>query len=104
MSAKNNVAIALIALAAGTALGVLFAPASGKDTRKKIAKKGTDLRDRMSDMISEGGNLIDKLKGEASDLAAKGKDAMNSSKDRMKDAASEVAGAARTTSNGGGRS
>ncbi len=101
MSTKNNVAIALAALAAGAAVGLLFAPASGKDTRRKIARKGSDLRDSLTDMLEEGSELIEKLKGEASDLAGKGKETMNAMKDRAKDAAGEAANTARSTANGG---
>ena len=101
MSTKNNVAIALAALAAGAAIGLLFAPASGKDTRSKLARKGTDLRDSLADMMEEGSGLIEKLKGEASDLANKGKDAMSGMKDRAKEAADTNASAARSTANGG---
>jgi gas vesicle protein len=101
MSAKSTLAIALTALAAGAALGVLLAPASGKDTRKKLVRKGTDLRERLSDMLDEGGDLIDKLKGDASELANKAKDTANTSKDRVKEAAAEASSAQRTTANGG---
>ena len=73
MSTKSTIAIALTALAAGAALGVLLAPASGAETRKKLARKGNDLKDRLSDMLAEGGELIEKLKGDASDLAGKAK-------------------------------
>jgi len=104
MSTKNNVAIALAALAAGAAIGLLFAPASGKDTRAKIARKGSDLRGSLEDMLAEGGELINKMKGEAGDLASKGKDAMNGMKDRVKDAAGEAANAARTAANSGYKS
>ena len=94
MSAKSNVAIALTALAAGAALGILFAPASGKDTRKKIAKTGTDLKVRLAEMVEEGGDLLHKMKGNANDLANKAKDTANTVKDRVKDTAS-------TAGNGG---
>ena len=101
MSNKCNVAIALAALAAGAAIGILFAPASGKETRGRIARKGSDLRDSLNDMLAEGGELIEKLKGEAGDLVSKGKDAANTMKDRVKDTAQEAAGAARSGANGG---
>jgi gas vesicle protein len=104
MSTKNNVAIALAALAAGAAIGLLFAPASGKDTRAKIARKGSDLRDSLDDMLAEGGELINKMKGEVGDLAGKGKDAANTMKDRVKEGAGEMANAARSTANGGYKS
>lgn len=97
MSAKSTLAITLTALAAGAALGILLAPASGKDTRKKLMKKGSDMRDSLSDMLAEGGELIDKLKGQA-------KDAANTTKDRVKEAANEAAGAARPIANGGYKS
>ena len=101
MSTKNNVAIALAALAAGAAIGLLFAPASGKDTRRKLVRKGSDLRDSLTDMLEEGSELIEKLKGEAGDMASKGRDAMNTMKDRVKDAADASSNAARSTANGG---
>lgn len=104
MSAKSNVAIALAALAAGAAIGLLFAPASGKDTRAKIARKGSDLRSSLEDMLAEGGALINQMKGEMGDLAGKGKDAMSGMKDRMKDATAEAANAGRQTANSGYKS
>ena len=99
MSNKSNVAIALAALAAGAAIGILFAPAAR--AANAIATKGSDLRDSLNDMLAEGGELIEKLKGEAGDLVSKGKDAANTMKDRVKDTAQEAAGAARSGANGG---
>ncbi len=104
MSTKSTIAIALTALAAGAAIGLLLAPASGAETRKKLAKKGSDLKDRLADMLDEGGELIEKLKGDAKDLADKAKDTANTTKDRVKDAASEAASSARSTANGGYKS
>lgn len=88
MSTKSTLAIALTALAAGAALGVLLAPASGAETRKKLMKKGADLKDRLAEMMEEGEELIDDLKGQAKDAASK-------ARDRVKDAANETSNAAR---------
>ena len=104
MSAKSTIAIALTALAAGAAIGLLLAPASGADTRKKLMKKGSALRDRLADMVEEGSELIDKLKGDAEDLADKAKSTANAAKERVKDAASDMASQARSTANAGGYS
>ena len=50
----------LSGLAVGVLLGVLFAPDKGSTTRKKIAQKGTDLKD----------SLKGSLKGSFSDFIA----------------------------------
>jgi gas vesicle protein len=101
MSTKSTLAITLTALAAGAALGLLLAPASGKDTRKKLVKKGTDIRDKLADMLKEGGELVQKLKDDASGLAGKAKDGADAVKDRVKDAANGNAGATRGTASSG---
>lgn len=73
MTAKSTVAIAITALAAGAALGILFAPDSGAATRKKIVKKGNDLRDRLTDLVGKGEELAEDLKKQANDVTEKAK-------------------------------
>ena len=69
---------ALAGLAAGAALGILFAPDSGLATRKKIAKKGGDYADgvssQLNDLVDTMTTKFEKLKAEASQMA---KDAEN---------------------------
>jgi gas vesicle protein len=40
-------------IAAGAILGILFAPDKGRDTRKKIYRKGEDLADELNDKIEK---------------------------------------------------
>lgn len=47
---NNNIAAGILGgLAVGTVLGILFAPAKGCETRKKIADKSGDLKDLVKD-------------------------------------------------------
>lgn len=56
----------LAGIAAGAALGVLFAPDKGANTRKNISRKGEDLADAINDKIEEKfDELTDTILGKA---------------------------------------
>jgi len=56
MSAKRNL---LIGMGVGAVLGILFAPHKGSKTRKKIAKRGTDLKEGWENLKETVANKIE---------------------------------------------
>jgi gas vesicle protein len=77
----------LAGVAVGAAIGVLFSPDKGVNTRKKIEKKGEDLIHELEDGISEIYNSIAKKYGhvsdEAKELAQKGKNKVKAAINEM---------------------
>ncbi|MDO7172342.1 YtxH domain-containing protein [Mariniflexile sp. AS56] len=74
-------------VAVGAALGVLFAPDKGTETRKKIAKKTSDVKNKAKnglndvlDTVSEKYNSV-VTKGE--DLAEQGKEEIKTVREQM---------------------
>lgn len=51
---SGKVLLGLVAgLAAGAVIGMLFAPAKGKETRQKISQKGADVLDGLKEKFDE---------------------------------------------------
>ena len=79
----------ILGAAVGAAMGILFAPEKGKETRKKLAKKGGDMSDAVKNKFNELGEALqekyDSIRGEATDLMEKGKDVGQQFKDKAKD-------------------
>jgi len=73
MSDKNsNSTLAfLLGIAVGALLGVLFAPAEGKETRKKIAKYLEELEEKGEEFIEEGTEKVKKFIEESKDKVTK---------------------------------
>jgi gas vesicle protein len=67
----------VVGAAVGAVLGVLFAPAKGSVTRKRIARRGTDYAEAVKENLNEYINAIteeyDTIKEGAMDLVHKGK-------------------------------
>ncbi len=71
----------LAGVAAGATLGILFAPDSGTNTRKKIMKKGEDyagnLKSQFNGVVDSLGSEVDMFKDEMNNLVASGKSKMD---------------------------
>ncbi len=60
----------LAGVAAGAALGILFAPRSGRETRETIAGLGRKAKDRFGDTMDEARREWSDMKGKAHDAAS----------------------------------
>jgi gas vesicle protein len=67
----------LIGAAIGGALGILFAPDKGSETRRKISTKGHDLtdavKDKFSKIVDKFRKEVDAIKDQANEFAENGK-------------------------------
>ena len=78
MSAKRVLIGVVAGAAAGAVLGVLFAPAKGSATRKKIARRGAEYAEEAKEKLDESIDALtegyDTIKEGALDLIGQGKE------------------------------
>ncbi|MGN6214119.1 MULTISPECIES: YtxH domain-containing protein [Parafilimonas] len=61
----------------GILLGVLFAPESGEETRKKISRRAQGIKDSYDEFAGEVSETYGKVKTRANDLVNRAKDKYN---------------------------
>jgi gas vesicle protein len=84
MSTKTKVAIGILsAVAAGVAIGLLFAPEKGSDTRKKITKTAGDWADSLTNLFNSGKEQLDELKSKVINKKAVAEEKVNRIKESL---------------------
>ncbi len=86
MDEQNRLSYFFLGLGLGVAVGMLFAPKAGAETREMLASKadegkeylrrrGEDLRDSASDLLDKGRDLVSKQKDQLDAAVQAGKQA-----------------------------
>ena len=77
MKTSNSILGVLGGIGIGVALGVLFAPDKGTETRKKIKNQGSDLSDeiksKFDDLMDLLGNIVSKSESKGQEMMENGK-------------------------------
>jgi gas vesicle protein len=85
MNAKSLIGGLLAGAALGLAAGVLLAPASGVQTRKKIVKGSAKLKDEVMSSVEDSLDAIRaQFNSKIDKMAGKSKDAVNHAAERVK--------------------
>lgn len=79
----------LAGLGAGVALGVLFAPRTGEETRQQLRSKAGNMRDAALQQAEKLKNVSGHLREQAGDLGRRAAEQLQKTTSQMKDAAQE---------------
>jgi len=67
-----------IGFAAGLLTGILFAPSKGAKTRRRIARRSRQVKDKFNDLIDSISDKFESVKDEADEFAEKAKERVRS--------------------------
>jgi gas vesicle protein len=81
--ANNGGVYFLTGLAAGVAVGILFAPNSGVETRGLIGRKAGEGKEALTDKASRLQKQAKQMRNRADDLVEQGKEAFTDEKERL---------------------
>jgi len=91
MSSGKVVLGVIAGVAAGAAVGILFAPDKGVNTRKKISQLGedylNDLKDKIQDILLNAATEFDHMKSDPAKLVEKWKDEVDEVSNSVKNIA-----------------
>jgi len=65
----------------GVLLGVLFAPESGEETRRKISRRAQGIKDSYDDLADNVSSTYNKVKDKTSDIVNRAKDKFGKTQD-----------------------
>jgi gas vesicle protein len=85
---NSNVLLGVLGgVAVGAVLGVLFAPDKGSNTRKKIAQKGTDLKDNLKGSITD---FIASVEDQYSNFTSNAEEVIEEGKSKLERMSNEI--------------
>ena len=84
MSIKKTLTALVAGAALGAVAGVMLAPDSGDKIRKKVMKKASDLREQLTDLVGQGGSMMNDAKRTAKKASAEASKAVNDTMDEAK--------------------
>lgn len=85
MNAKSLIGGLLAGAALGVAAGILLAPASGVQTRKKLVKGSNKLKDELLSSVEESLDALrEQFNAKIDKVAKQGKEAISHASDRVK--------------------
>jgi gas vesicle protein len=80
----NSTSSFLVAFAigavAGAAVALLFAPASGEETRRKLAEKAREGRDKAASLAREGREFVERQRENVASVIDRGREAYESAR------------------------
>jgi gas vesicle protein len=74
-SASSILVAFALGAAAGAAIALLYAPASGEETRRKLREKAREGRDKAEALAREGRDFIERQRGNLASVVERGREA-----------------------------